>query len=99
MSTRGSTEAEDTMQPETDTQTVARVLRRAGITAAALALTFGTAAPAFAGHGDATHTDHQKSDQQKSDHQKSSDHRSTAHSQQADATDNDADTDADDGGA
>src|SRR5947209_6702692 len=40
------------MQPENDIQAVRRVLARAGITAAALTLTMGAAAPAaFASHG------------------------------------------------
>src|SRR3954464_7088166 len=40
------------MQPENDTQAVRRVLARAGITAAALTLSLGAAAPiAYACHG------------------------------------------------
>jgi len=57
------------MQPENDTQAVRRVLARAGVTAAALTLTLGAAAPAaFAGHsgghagGGSNAAGHDKSD-------------------------------------
>src|SRR4051812_49510262 len=71
------------MQPENDTQAVRRVLARAGITAAALTLSLGAAAPAAlachggGGHGDsggfpAARHDRDGATQDKSKHKSSS---------------------------
>ncbi|HET6817711.1 MAG TPA: hypothetical protein VFH66_10850 [Mycobacteriales bacterium] len=70
------------MQPENDTQAVRRVLARAGITAAALTLTFGPAAPALA-HGGGAAADRSgshRADAQRTDGQSTSGQSTDSHS-------------------